>query len=187
MTPIPRRLPDALAQSEAGSALLQRYSASQRAATAIQAECQNIVPEFDPARSGGCELRGTTLRVNARHPAQVAKLRQAVPRLLRILKQQGFDVIEIKIGVQPRALSSSDRHDAPGRAAAGPGEAAIRRKLASQFGPALEFAKKLALTLPDSPLRAAARRMAASLSVGLARMRESDQAGDQQHTEEDEA
>lgn len=186
MTQIPRRVPDALAQSEAGSALLERYAASQRAAAAIRAECQSIVPEFDPARSGGCELRGTTLRVNARHPAQVAKLRQAAPRLLRILRQQGLDVIEIKIGVQPRAFISSDRHDASGRAGQPGADPESRARLASQIRNALEFARKLALTLPVSPLQAAARRLAGTLTSGLARMRESGEAGNEQHREEDE-
>jgi len=187
MTPKPRNLKDALAQSEAGAALLQRYGASQRAAAAIEPECQRILPGFQPTRSGGCELRGTTLRVNAPQPAQVAKLRQASPRLLRLLQQQGLDVNEIKIGVQPRALSSSERR-APAEVAIGPAVAAgSRRPMDSQTKPALAFARKLALTLPDSPLRNAAARLARSLSLGLARMRESDQPGDQQDREEHDA
>jgi hypothetical protein len=187
MTPKPPSLKDALARSEAGSSLLQRYRASQRAAAAIESECQRIVPGFQPTRSGGCELRGTTLRVNAGQPAQVAKLRQALPRLLRLLQQQGLDVSEIKIGVQPRALSSSERRGSGG-AAIGPAAApGARRPMDSQTKPALEFARKLALTLPDSPLRSAAARLARSLSAGLARMRESGQAGDQQHGEEHDA
>ena len=81
MIPKPRHLPEALAESAAGSALLHRYRASQRAAAVIESECRSILPEFHPTRSGSCDLRGTTLRVNAKHPAQVAKLRQAAPRL----------------------------------------------------------------------------------------------------------
>jgi hypothetical protein len=187
MIPKPRSLKDALAQSETGSALLQRVSASQRAAAAIEPECQCIVPDFFPTRSGGCELRGTTLRVNAPHPAQVAKLRQASPRLLRILQQQGLDVNEIKIGVQPRALSSSARRSRIEAASGRPAGANSRAQADSQVKPALAFARKLALTLPDSPLRRAATRLAESLSAGLARMRESGQTRDQQDGEEDDA
>ena len=184
MIPKPRRLPDALAASEVGSALLQRHRDSQRAAAVIESECRTILPEFHPARSGGCDLRGTTLRVNARHPAQVAKLRQAAPRLLRLLQQHGFDVIEIKIGVQPRPLSSSERQSAPQVADQRPPSAQSSRGTGGRVKPALDFARKLALTLPDSPLRGAAQRLAASLSAGLARMRDSSQPGDQQHGEE---
>jgi hypothetical protein len=176
MTQAPRSLKDALAQSEAGSTLLQRVLASQRAAAVIESECQRILPDFSPTRSGGCELRGTTLRVNAVHPAQVAKLRQACPRLLRLLQGQGLEVIEIKIGVQPRALSSSERRGPEEQPAARWAEADQRSGVGLQIGPALEFARKLALTLPESPLRNAAARLARSLSAGLARMRESGQA-----------
>jgi hypothetical protein len=173
MTSAPRRLQDALAQSPAGSALVHRYLASQRAAAVIESECQRIVPEFQPTRSGGCDLRGTTLRLNAWQPAQVAKLRQALPRLLRLLQQQGFDVIEIKIGVQPRGLTSSVRPPAkspPTEAGRIPETSELRT---SQITPALAFARKLALTLPDSRLRAAAQRLATSLALTIAQMRES--------------
>jgi hypothetical protein len=187
MTPKPRRLPDALAQSEAGAALIQRCAASQRAAAIIESECAHIVPGFSPVQSRSCELRGTTLRLNAQSPAQVAKLRQAVPRLLSRLQQRGLDVIEIKIGVQPRALSSSVRQNAPDVAAATAASGPSRRSPYREVGPALRFAQKLALTLQDSPLRAAAQRLAASLSSGLAGMRESPQTRGQKDAKEDEA
>ena len=173
MTPTLRRLQDALAQSEAGSTLLHRYSASQRAAKAIEAECQSILPDFLTTRSGGCELRGTTLRLNAAHPAEVAKLRQAVPSLLRLLRQHGLDVIEIKIGVQPRALTSSVRRQVSlpaGEVSEAPGTSGSQRQ---QIQSALYFARKLALTLPESPLRAAARRLASNLMSRLAQTRDS--------------
>jgi hypothetical protein len=187
MTPRPRRLPDALAQSEAGAALLQRYTASQRAAAAIESECQRIVPDLSAVRSGSCELRGTTLRVNARHSSQVAKLRQAVPRLLRLLQQQGLDVIEIKIAVQPRSFSSSVRQKEEEGLSGASTEPGSSRPPNRQIKPALKFARKLVLTLPESALRAAARRLATTLALGLARMRDSGQAGNQQDAEEDDA
>jgi hypothetical protein len=183
MTPKPRRLPDALAQSEAGFALLQRHEASQRAAAAIEPECLRIVPEFRAARSISCELRGTTLRLTAGHPAQVAKLRQAVPRLLSLLHRQGLDVIEIKIGVQPRALSSSGRPEAIAESLASAAARPNGLRGNTQIQPALAFARKLVLALPESPLRKAAQRLATSLSGGLARMRESGQPLDQQDGE----
>jgi hypothetical protein len=187
MTSKPARLPDALAQSEAGAALIQRCTASQRAAAVIESECACIVPGFSPVRSRSCELRGTTLRVNAPYPAQVAKLRQAVPRLLSRLQQQGLDVIEIKIGVQPRAFSSSVRQNAPDAATAGAAGGPFRYCSDREIAPALRFAQKLALTLQDSPLRAAAQRLAASLSSALARMRESPKTSGQKDPKEDDA
>src|ERR1700758_2661235 len=146
MTQTSRRLQDALAQSEVGSALLHRHSASQRAAAAIESECQRIVPEFKPTRSGGCELRGTVLRVNAAQPAQVAKLRQAVPRLLRLLQQHGIDVIEIKIAVQPRALTSSMRRQGSLATEGGQDGSVSKGRAGSQIESAISFARKLPLT-----------------------------------------
>lgn len=187
MTQNPRRVQDALAQSEVGSALLHRYSASQRAAAAIESECQRIVPEFQPTRSGGCELRGTVLRVNAAQPAQVAKLRQAVPRLLRLLQQQGIDVIEIKIGVQPRSLTSSERRQSSLAPAGAREGSALDLRSTQRIVSALDFARKLALTLPDSSVGAAARRLAADLALRLARIRESGELGNQQDRKEKDA
>lgn len=187
MTPTLRRLQDALAQSEAGSTLLHRYSASQRAAAAIEAECQNIVPDFRPTRSGSCELRGTTLRLNAAQPAQVAKLRQAVPSLLRLLRQHGLDVIEIKIGVQPRALTSSVRRQVSLPAAGVPQLPGISDVGHPQIKSALDFARKLALTLPESPLRAAAQRLASKLAGRIAQMRDSGESGNKQDGKEQDA
>ncbi|HEX4583289.1 MAG TPA: hypothetical protein VH183_00555 [Burkholderiaceae bacterium] len=184
MTPPARRLPDALAQSEAGSALLQRFRASQRAAAAIESECQRIVPGFSPVQSRSCELRGTTLRLNAQQPAQVAKLRQAVPRLLRQLQQQGLDVIEIKIGVQPRALTSSVQRPCAAAVPAAQTGAPVGSNDQTRISQALEFARKLALTLPESPLRAATHKLAAALSAALAQTRESNQPRNQQNGKE---
>jgi hypothetical protein len=182
-----RRLQDALARSPAGAALLERYAASQRAAAAIEPECQRIVPDLSPTRSGVCELRGSTLRVNARSPAQIAKLRQAAPRLLSRLQQQGLDVIEIKFGVQPRPLSSSvwsQGPDSPGGPSQTPPAAA---RLSSEIHHATEFASKLVLTLNDSPLRDAALRLLASLTHGVARMRESGQPCHQENGKKEQA
>lgn len=184
MTPTLHRLQDALARSEAGSTLLHRYGVSQRAAAVIEAECRNIVPDFRPTRSGSCELRGTTLRLNAAQPAQVAKLRQAVPSLLRLLRQHGLDVIEIKIGVQPRALTSSVRRQVSLPAAGVPRLPGTSDPGHPQIKFALDFARKLALTLPESPLRAAAQRLASNLSAGIAQMRDSGQPGNQQDRKE---
>jgi hypothetical protein len=187
MTHTLHRLQDALARSEAGSTLLHRYSASQRAAAVIEAECQSIVPDFRTTRSGSCELRGAILRLNAAQPAQVAKLRQAVPTLLRLLRQHGLDVIEIKIGVQPRALSSSVRRQVclPAREVSHPPGTGDSEH--SQIKPALAFARKLALTLPESPLQAAAQRLASNLSAGIAQMRDSGKPGNKQDGKEQDA
>jgi len=182
-----RRLPDILAQSPAGAALIERYQASQRAAAVIEPECRRIVPDLAMTQSGVCELRGSTLRVNACSSAQVAKLRQAAPRLLSSLQQQGMDVSEIKFGVQPRPLCSSGR-PGPHR----PGEETPERHtrghaFSSDIRQMEQFATKLVLTLPSSPLRDAASRLLASLTRGLAGMRESDQACEQQPGKEGDA
>jgi hypothetical protein len=180
-----RRLQDALASSPAGAALLERHAASQRAAAAIEPECLRIVPDLAPTRSGVCELRGSTLRVNARSPAQIAKLRQAGPRLLSRLRQQGLDVIEIKFGVQPRPLSSSvwpQGSDAPTESSQNPPSFP---RHPSEIEHAMGFAKQLVLTLHDSPLREAARNLLASLTCGVARMRDSGQANRNQSSKKD--
>lgn len=57
-------------------------------------------------------------------------------------------------------------------------------QVSTQMKHALTFSRKLVLALPESPLREAAQRLAASLSGRLARMRESDQPNDQQDSEE---
>jgi hypothetical protein len=181
-----RRLPDILAQSPAGAALMERYQASQRAAAVIEPECRRIVPDLAPTQSGVCELRGSTLRVNARTSAQVAKLRQAAPRLLSSLQQQGMDVSEIKFGVQPRPLCSSDWPGMLRPDSESPQKHTVSHGSNPDITQMKEFANKLVLTLPNSPLRDAASRLLSSLTRGLARMRESDQSRQQQPGKEDE-
>ena len=57
----------------------------------------------------------------------------------------------------------------------------------AQVEHALAFSRKLVLTLPESPLREAAQRLATSLTGRLARIRESDKPDEQQDGEEHDA
>jgi hypothetical protein len=84
-------------------------------------------------------------------------------------------------------LSSSERRQG---SLAPPG---VQRGLQSnersdlKIAQALGFARKLALTLPNSSVGLAALRLAASLSSRLAQMRESGELGNQKHREEKDA
>jgi hypothetical protein len=98
-----------------------------------------------------------------------------------------LEVIEIKIGVQPRALSSSVRPPAAAASDAAPAQPAAAGRQGPQLEAALKFARKLALALPESTLRTAAQRLAGSLTSRLARMRDSGQPRNQQHGEEQDA
>lgn len=167
-----RRLQHALSESATGAEIMHRFAASQRAARAISSECQRIVPDLEPSRCGVCDLRNGTLRLNARSTAQLSKLRQALPRLLTQLRQQGLDVSEIKLGVQPRPLSSSDRADPHSDRACGTAQTGVDLKSESNRKAAREFASKLALTLPESPLKQAVDRLLQSLSGGIAKTRD---------------
>jgi hypothetical protein len=182
--PAARRISDALAQTAAGSTLLERYAASQRAAVAVESEIKRIVPDLAPIQSGVCDLHGGALRLNVRSPAQVAKLRQAAPRLLSRLRQQGLDVSEIKFGVQPRASSASTPSEWPaGGRAAGTG-LEIPARTRANLSAAKEFSSKLLLTIKNSPLREALRHLDERLAMDVARMRESEDSGNQKPREE---
>lgn len=153
-------LADALAESPVGP-VLQRLSLYQRIARTISPAVARLAPDFDSIDPSAVNLREDVLWLNARSAAQAAKLRQGVPGLLQLLHQHGFQVIEIRVRVQPARLTypeqTSDRvtqepaldTDNPDRTHVDAGARA--------------FAEQLSRDLPDSPLRAAAHRLRAAL------------------------
>jgi hypothetical protein len=127
-------------------------AATRAAVAAIAATVADITPDLDLARPGAADLNGEVLLLNPTTAAQAAKLRQAVPRLLAVLHQEGTKVNEIRLRVQPPNPPASDQVltevnlevDA----------AQNDRRLA-----AARFARELAARLPESPLRTAAEQM----------------------------
>ena len=164
-----RTLADALTDAPATAALLARVAASERVARLLA-----TMPHFDGfglSTTGRCELRDKSLVLRVTSPALAAKLRQSLPSLLGGLQRQGVEVIEIKVQVQPER-SGYLTGSAPAERDDGRRERAdSAAQPARSLSPAREFARKLALTLQDSPVRAAARTLASRLD-DLARMRQ---------------
>jgi len=106
------------------------------------------------------------LILTAASSAESSKLRQVLPGLQRTLQQQGHQVNEITVRVQPARTSYTDdgEHlDIGARDASSqdtPRDAGYHTDSAL---PALSFAQKLALTLPESPLGRAATALAIAL------------------------
>lgn len=171
MTRSAKTLADALAETPAAAQLLARLRASQSVARLLAAASPPIGGGFDPLRPGVCELRGGLLLLTATSPAQAAKLRQEFPRLQKLLKQQGLDLNEIKVRLQPAHVSYREEASAtpqvPTLAAATSDSSRSQTDLAAP----LRFADKLALTLRDSPLRVAVEHLRATLREALTRNR----------------
>jgi hypothetical protein len=142
-----RSLAAALADSPAG-ALLHTLERWRRIADIVAQEAQRIAPDFNARDPRACELREDELLLNARSAAQAAKLRQGLPGLLRLLHQQGAQLSQIRVRVQPAPTGYPDGASATG------GVAPITPPLpASAFHGAANMADSLVQTLPDSPLR----------------------------------
>jgi len=152
-----RLIATALRDSPQAASLIARWESTQRAALAIAPACR-LVAGFDPLDPGVCELRGETLWLSLPSPSHSAKLRQAMPRLLSMLAADGFKVNEIKTRVQPAVTSY------PGDGRAEPSSDASRGMpwpLSDES--AVAAVAKLADSVADSPLKEAARRLAATL------------------------
>ena len=151
-----RTIAAALADSAAGP-LLARMEATRSAVAAIAATVADVAPDLDPTRPGAADLNGKVLLLNTTSAAQAAKLRQAIPRLLAVLHQQGLEVNEIRLRVQP-----------PGPPAPDPALTEInledQRDRDDSRLAAARFAQELASRLPKSPLRAVAEAMQKKLS-----------------------
>lgn len=167
--PTTRSLADALAHSAAGP-LLARLDKIKRITQTLADAVARIAPDFDAHDPWACELREEKLMLNARSAAQAAKLRQGIPGLLRLLHQQGAQVTEIHVRVQPTRTTYSEPVDDPAQvppdggstrgAAAGPSGLPTPTAVAG----ASAFAAALARDLPDSPLQRAALRLQARLA-----------------------
>ena len=170
-----RSLADALADSPAGP-LLARAARVQRISRSLAAAAAQLSPDLDVQDPGVCELREGVLLLNARSPAQAAKLRQGIPGLLRILHQQGAQVTEIRVRVQPARTSYPERANDPSQVSpraqitthadpVDPQRAIVPTAVAGADG-AEALAQALVRNLPDSLLRRAAERLQASLRRG---------------------
>ena len=153
-----RLIASALRDSPQAASLIARYEATQRAALAIAPACRHLAG-FDPVEPGVCELRGETLWISLPSPSHSAKLRQAMPRLLSALAADGSKVNEIRTRVQPAVTSyPGDGRAEPSSDAGGGG-----MHWPSSDESAVTAVVKLVDSVADSPLKDAARRLAATL------------------------
>ena len=165
-----RSIADALADSPAAP-LLARLARTRQIGRLLASVVAPLAPDFDATDASACELRDGTLLLNARSPAQAAKLRQGVPGMLRLLHQSGVQVTEIRVRVQPARRSYPERSDDPAQESWRPATGGSDDSAVANCGfapPALAGAQSLARTLaqelPESPLRRAAQRLQASLA-----------------------
>lgn len=164
-----RSLADALAYSAAGP-LLARLDKVKRITQTLADAVARIAPDFDAHDPWACELREEKLMLIARSAAQAAKLRQGIPGLLRLLHQQGAQVTEIHVRVQPTRTTYPESVDDPAQVPPDGGPAAEAApsvgglQTPTAVAGASAFAAALARDLPESPLRQAARRLQARLA-----------------------
>lgn len=150
-----RPVADALRDAPEAARLLARVEATQRIARRIAPVCRSLAAGFDPLLPGRCEWREAILWLTASSAAQAAKLRQAVPRLLSTLGEEGIQVYEIRVRVEP-GITGDPEH---GRSRpSSPDDAWLHpsRNAGDEVG-------KLALTVGESPLKQAILRLAATL------------------------
>ena len=150
-----RPLAAALRDAPEAARLLARVEATQRIARRIAPVCRSLASGFDPLIPGRCEWRDAVLWLTASSTAHAAKLRQATPRLLATLGEEGIQVYEIRVRVEP-GITGDPEH---GRQAPSSLDAAWLHPGAS----AGEEVSKLALTVRESPLKQAVLRLAATL------------------------
>ncbi|MEW5882100.1 MAG: hypothetical protein AB1761_16850 [Pseudomonadota bacterium] len=171
MTRRAKTLADALDETPAIAQLRSRLRASQSVARLLAAASPPIGGGFDPLRPGVCELRGGLLLLTATSSAQAAKLRQECPRLQKLLTQQGLDLNEIKVRIQPARMPYREEATCTTQVhtvGEAPRQVADRTK---DISAPLRFADELALTLSDSPVRQAIERLRTALRAGLTRSR----------------
>jgi hypothetical protein len=158
-----KTLAQALGETSAAT-LIARCERADQAARILSKTLTEMNLSSGPIPLGACQIRERLLLVFATSAAQAAKLRQALPGLLRVLHERGFDLSEIRVRVQP---APSDEPDiGGGLVAPTPGNQKAPRLSTEE---ALRFADKLSLTLRPSPLRDAAVRLAKGLRAGSAR------------------
>jgi hypothetical protein len=166
-----RSLAAALADSPAAS-LLARLDQIQRIGRTLAGAAARVAPDFDACDPRAVALKGDVLLLNAFSAPQAAKLRQAIPSLLLHLHQNGVQVTEIRVRVQPALTSYPEQPttpERPGRPSAAPSGATDSTDAKGTTRPpvvagAQALADQLAATLPDSPLRRAAERLQAAFA-----------------------
>ncbi|MFN7888294.1 MAG: hypothetical protein ACK5OR_05830 [Betaproteobacteria bacterium] len=152
-----RTVAAALAESPA-AALLERLAATQSAAAAIADAVAELTPGLNLTQPGTADLHGETLLLNAPTAAAAAKLRQAIPGLLALLHQQGVEVNQIRLRVQPCGSAQPEAHVT--QISDGPDTQTDQRRDAAR-----RFAPELAARLPDSALGRAAERLQKKLDA----------------------
>ena len=148
-------LADVLRSTPEAARLLARWEATQRAARSIAPVCRSVASGFDPLLPGRCELRVSVLWLTASSTALSAKLRQATPRLLTTLGVEGIQVYEIRIRVEPGITGYPEQGSTP--------PSSLDTGWLTPGANAGEAMGKLALTVGESPLKAAIERLAATL------------------------
>lgn len=171
MTRSAKTLADALAETPAAAALLARLQASQFAARALAAADPPIGAGFDPMRPGACELRDGLLLLTASSAAQASKLRQEFPRLQKLLTQQGLELNEIRLRLQPAHMSYREKASARAQVSGAPSASSEPAQSPGDCAAALRFADELALTLKDSSLREAVEHLRSTLRRRLTQSR----------------
>ena len=167
-----RQVVAALADSSPGATLIARLTQSQRIARILASAPSLAACGFDFERAGICELRDLQLRVIARSPNELTKLRQSQPAIQAILAAHGFEGIQIRLCVQPvqpmyRVDGSSEYTR---KAATHQLDASIRQNLDIQ---ALSvFSEKLVNTIQNQRIRASAEKMYRAAQARLAQMRD---------------
>lgn len=164
-----RSLADALTAAPATAALLARVHASERVSAALAKLAPT--PGFNPNQPGRCEIRERTLLLRTTSAAIAAKLRQSLPSMLGGLQRQGFELIEIKVQVQPERTGYPMTGGATEAGAEMVSDGRLAASETRSIQSARDFASKLALTLTDSPLKLAAQRLSRRLDE-LARTRQ---------------
>lgn len=150
-----RPVADALREAPETARLLARVDATQRIAHRIAPVCRSLAAGFDPLLPGRCEWRDTVVWLTASSTAQAAKLRQAVPRMLATLTEEGIRVYEMRVRVEPGITGDPERGRSP---PSSPDDTWL-----SPSRSAGDQVRKFALTVAESPLKQAVLRLAATL------------------------
>jgi hypothetical protein len=155
MIPGPARpIAEGLRESAGSAALLARYEAAQAIARVLQPIARSSAPGID-LQVSNVDLRDGVLWVAVRSAAESAKLRQAAPRMLAALTANGWQVYEMRTRIQAGITSY------PGQGTTVPSSPEMAFSEASNRS--IATVETAARGLPDSALRRAIERLAATL------------------------
>ena len=164
-----RSLAEALQSSPDLASVLDSLERSGRIARLIAAAVKPC--GFDALAAGACNWRSPQLTLNAATPSQAAKLRQLLPRLESLLHDVGIEGSQIRVRVQPNAMT----YPIQGQSAS----ASEIKALQAQKSPSLRvpteaelaFAEKLAHTNAGPSMRDAVQRLQSTFARRLAKTR----------------